>query len=335
MKKSAKILCTVLCLVMVLSLLAACGSKKQETSEAMPTPIIIYVTPEPTATPAAASAEPTAVPAMAETSPAPGAAETQAPAGSPTPAPAATSTPAPTARASAPTVTKSPTDERLTEGGTCLFVARADNASSIVWHLVSPDGNTDITYDAAKSRFPSLGISGGTENTLRLSNVPASMNGWKVYCRFGNSVGSVSSGSAVISVTAAATPAPTQAPPAPTQAPAPEPASEPNISGTYHDSIAGRATMTISGSPDYYTVNVYWSGSAFEHAEWTFSGSASDGRLSYNNAVKTVVSYDEDGIETRVTEYTNGSGALYYGISGGLRWEDFEENIASGTAFVQ
>lgn len=337
MKKStaALLLCLLLCLV----LLTACGSKKNQEA-AMPTPIIIYVTPEP-ATPApetpAPAAEPT--PVSQDTTPAETAAppEATAPGATPTPTPTpapATPTPAPTP-GSAPTVTKSPTDERINEGGTCLFVARANNATSLVWHFVSPDGKTDVPYDSIYATFPQLSVSGGTESTLRLSNVPYSMNGWRVYCRFGNSYGNVSSGQAAVYVNApVATPTPTPAPtPASTPAPAPEPAPI-DYSGTYYEANAGRAWIEVSGSPNWYSVHVYWSGSAYEHAEWTFSGSFVDGSLYYSDCAKTTVSYDQDGIETITTDYTGGSGCLYTTATGALRWDDYQEGIADGLIFM-
>ena len=90
MKPVVKILCTVLCVVMLVSMLTACGAKKKETSEPMPTPIIIYVTPEPAATPEAqpASGEPAGVtPVPAQVTPVPTAVPTPAPTAAPTATP--------------------------------------------------------------------------------------------------------------------------------------------------------------------------------------------------------------------------------------------------------
>ena len=93
--------------------------------------------------------------------------------------------------------------------------------------------------------------------------------------------------------------------------------------------------MTVSGGPDYYTVHVTWSSSAWEHSEWTFSGSFdSEGKLYYSDGTKTTVSYDEDGIESITTDYTGGNGCLYTNVGNGLRWDDYEEGVAAGALFV-
>ena len=348
MKSFAKILCAVLCLALILSTVTACGSKNKEP-EPTPSVIYIYVTPVPTATPVIpVTPQPTATP-------------------TPTPQPTATpvpteppATPSPTpAPSNPPVVTKSPTDERLSEGGTCLFVARADDAASLAWHFVSPDGKTDVAYDAIGSYFPSLSISGSRETTLRLSNVPAGMNGWRVYCRFSNSYGSVSSGQAIVSVTAAptpkptdtpkptATPAPTKAPtpatptptpaptptptptPAPTPTPTPAPAPTPDYSGTYFESKSGRVSMIVISDGDQYNVLISGSNGAFDRSEWTFTGSFDDsGNLYYSDGVKTTISYDSDGVQTIETDYVGGRGSLT-AEDGGLRWNDYEGSSVS------
>lgn len=132
-----------------------------------------------------------------------------------TPSPA----PAPTAAPSGlPIIKKSPTDETVQEGGTAYFVAKYADAIWAVWHFLSPDGQTDMTYEAAASYFPTLNIVNGMYSTMRLENIPMALNGWRVYCRYTNNQGSTDTGTALITVKAA--PAPTATPaPAPTIAP--------------------------------------------------------------------------------------------------------------------
>ena len=338
MKSIAKILCAVLCLALILSTVTACGDKNKKP-EPTPSVIYIYVTPEPTATPVIpATPQPTATPTP-----------TPVPTVTPTPtAPPPTPSPTP-APSNPPSVTKSPTDERLTEGGTCLFVARADDATSLVWHFVSPDGRTDVAYDAIGAYFPTLSISGSRETTLRLSNVPAAMNGWRVYCRFSNSHGSVSSGQAIVSVSAAPTPKPTAAPtatPAPTRTPTPvtptptppptptptappAPVPVPDYPGTYYEVNGRRVTMTVTQDGNQYDVFISGSNGAFDRTQWTFTGVFdSNGNMYYNDGIKTTISYDEDGIEHIDTDYVGGSGSLTSEL-GGLRWTDYEGGSVS------
>lgn len=156
------------------------------------------------------------------------AAETPAPTATPAPAatPEPTTTPAPTP--GAPRVTKSPTDESVLEGGACWFVANYENAIWAVWHFVSPDGKTDMTYDAAAEQFPTLKIIDGMYSSMRLENIPLNLNGWRVYCRYSNNIGYTDTGSALITVSVNPNPSPTPAPsPAPAPAPTPTPAPTP------------------------------------------------------------------------------------------------------------
>lgn len=108
---------------------------------------------------------------------------------------AATPTPAPV-----PTITKDPTGETVTEGGSAIFIARADNAKSIVWRFISADGVTTYDYTQVRSAFPSLGISGGDTETLTLTSIPYELNGWKAACLFKGESGDVVSAGALITV---------------------------------------------------------------------------------------------------------------------------------------
>ena len=114
--------------------------------------------------------------------------------------------------ANLPIITKSPTDETVAEGGNASFVARYENALWAVWHFVSPDGTTDITYEEASEVFPSLEIINGMYSTMKLRNIPVELSGWRVYCRYSNPSGYKDTGSALITVTNAPTPTPTPPP---------------------------------------------------------------------------------------------------------------------------
>ncbi len=102
-----------------------------------------------------------------------------------------------------PAVTKSPTSETVVKGGSCFFAARYHNAIRAVWHFVSPDGKTDLTYQEASKQFPTMKILNGMYSTMKLENIPAEANGWKVYCRYSNKAGSVDTATALITVKSA------------------------------------------------------------------------------------------------------------------------------------
>ncbi len=82
-------------------------------------------------------------------------------------------------------ITKNPTGETVDAGGSATFVARADNAYSRVWRIVSKDTTKTVTAKEAASYFGrGLSVSGADTDTLVLSNIPASMNEWSVECKF-------------------------------------------------------------------------------------------------------------------------------------------------------
>ena len=127
-----------------------------------------------------------------------------------TPAPSVAPTPAPTPAGPAPgspVITKDPTDEKVQVGGSCWFVANHRGANFARWHFVSPDG-TDIAIDTKDEngnnvlakQFPNLNIHNGEYDSMKLSNIPAELNGYRFYCHFWNANGSVDSKSALLTV---------------------------------------------------------------------------------------------------------------------------------------
>ena len=114
-----------------------------------------------------------------------------APVPTPVPTPASTPipTPVPTAPLSgnysgpAPVITKNPTSESLSIGGTTWFIAHAQNANRLTWQGVSPDG---LVYSAAEllALHPGLRLENQANDTLAVKNVPASLNGWGFQARF-------------------------------------------------------------------------------------------------------------------------------------------------------
>ena len=114
----------------------------------------------------------------------------------PAPEPAASPTPAPPQ----PVITKDPYGEYVEEGGTAIFIARADNTETYRWRFISPDGSSRVEYDRITSQFPGLQVYGGDTETITLANIPFEMDGWKVACMFTNAGGSVVSKEALLQV---------------------------------------------------------------------------------------------------------------------------------------
>ena len=108
--------------------------------------------------------------------------------------------PTPTPPPEAPRITKDPTGESVSEGERALFIARADGTTSYIWRFINPGGSESYDYNNVGSLFPGLTITGGTTDTLTLSNIPYELNGWKVACLFRGDGGETLSGEARIDV---------------------------------------------------------------------------------------------------------------------------------------
>ncbi len=189
----------------------------------------------------------------------------------PTPMPTPTIQPTPTLTPIPPTpsptpllpiILKSPTSEIVEEGGSCYFVARYDNATVAVWHFVSPDGQVDMTYINAQKVFSPVEIINGMYSTMQLKNIPYSLNGWKVYCRYSNDNGSTNTGIAYITVMPKPMPIVITPYPEPTTAPTPviEPAQTTeevfyNSAYAYVDSILAAQSKITASQLQNYLVN--------------------------------------------------------------------------------
>ncbi len=229
-----------------------------------------------------------------------------------------------------PRVTKSPTGETVDAGGSCSFVARHEDAIWAEWHFVSPDGSRDINYADAAKEFAGVEIINGNTGTLQLKNISVSLNGWKVYCKFSNNIGSVKTSSAQITVSGQKDPGTAVVTVSDQDA-----AYSALYNGSYVESVAKKGTMTISGGPDIFNVSVRWPNSASEYSTWTFSGSF-DGRavMHYSNCTMKTVTVDEKGNETSLMNYNNGTGYLQMTDSG-LTWADDGRSASGAASFVK
>jgi hypothetical protein len=198
-----------------------------------------------------------------------------------------------------PRITKDPTGERVAVRGKCQFVTRYENADLAEWHFVSPDGR-DLDYVQADKEFPTLRILNGYTKDLTLENIPPELNGWKVYCRFSNSAGSVNTNTALITVDINQT-----APSYPVQTA--------NYSGRWVEEYASRCTITFtSRGGNSYNVEISWPNSAYEHYCWAMTGNmASDGSLVYSDAHSWVETYVDDYNYLISDEKFGGTGYFY------------------------
>jgi hypothetical protein len=80
-------------------------------------------------------------------------------------------------------ITKNPSSESLAVGGKTWFIAHASNAESLTWELLNPQGTPYSLADAMAAN-PGLKLEALEGDTLAVSNMPLSADGWSVRARF-------------------------------------------------------------------------------------------------------------------------------------------------------
>ena len=220
-----------------------------------------------------------------------------------------------------PKVTKSPTGETVKAGGAATFVANYENAIWAEWHFVSPDDTRDILYNAVKAEFPNLTITGGDQRILKLSNIPATMNGWKVYCTFRNNIGATNTAQAAITVQGQG------------QVPAAAAATQrEGLDGRWAEEIAGRCQIDFSYAGEgSVNADISWANSAFERYRWKMTANIYRNDIFiYENGHFWVETYSDNG-DPVVSQDTYGQTGSFYMENGKLHW--YNEQTGTDTVF--
>ena len=103
---------------------------------------------------------------------------------------------------------------------------------------------------------------------------------------------------------------------------------------------AGRANILVEADgTEGAKVSISWSSSAFEHSEWTMSGSFDEEThsISYDNCVMKTITYEDESDQgTEVINYENGTGTITFHEDGDLTltWDDNQDHIADDTEFL-
>ena len=278
----------VLLLLMAGLLLSGCGKKTDpgEKPEPTPTPTEVVVQPpEPSPTP--------------------------------TPTPTPTPSPTPTPVPGSPTVTLNPTDVTVAVGGSCSFEANYENAIWATWHFESPDGQTDYDYGGIWTQFPYMQVLNGMYSNMQLNNVPEGLNGWKVYCRYTNDIGSADTQKAKITVTGTQTGTGNTGIGGSTGSTSA--ASGANAYGGFSDIYVdeyNEMNMVIEGDSNWYDVTITWPYSSEKIITWKFGGTFNDnGVMRYDNCTKILYEYDDQDSEKESYQYDGGSGELEFQAS--------------------
>ncbi len=108
-----------------------------------------------------------------------------------------------------------------------------------------------------------------------------------------------------------------------------------DYSGEYFEIVAGRATITVTKKTSGYDVWIIWPNSAEEVYNWKFSGTFNaSGVMNYTKCTKTIITFDDKGIDSSKTSYTNGTGSLTI-KTGTITWKDNKENAGEDVKFVK
>ena len=99
-----------------------------------------------------------------------------------------------------PSVTKNPTSETTSVGGSVTFISRATDTDACIWYITNGSDTYECQY--APHVLDGIRVSGQGTERLTLSNVPAEINGWSVYCAFSGAGGETLSKAATITVRA-------------------------------------------------------------------------------------------------------------------------------------
>ena len=326
-----KPLLPLLCLLLAAAVLSGCGGKTMvaplpaPTAPAAQTPVPVPATPDayPTAAPTALPF-PTPVPVPSPTAavmPFPTATAIPFPTAAPTPVPTPVYTPAPVnTQSNLPRITKNPTDETVNVNGWCQFVTRYENADVAEWHFVNANG-IDASYLDVQKQLPTLNIIGGNTKDMTLENIPAALNGCRVYCRFSNRWGSTDSGSALITVLNSQ------------QYYTPTPYQQTGYTGRWSEEIAGRCRINITTRSDgNLDVDISWSGSAWQRSRWQMTATERWGVKYYDDAHSWVETYANDNSFSVSNETFNGTGSFYI-QDGKLHW--YNDQTGEETVFVR
>lgn len=113
-----------------------------------------------------------------------------------------------------------------------------------------------------------------------------------------------------------------------------------DYAGTWVNTESERCSMNIrSNGNGTYAISINWSDSAWQHYEWTMTGTPSKtrrgGGLDYTDGTRTLVSYTDDGKETRKVEATGEKGNFFVNESRILTWKDPNENQGEAVEFCE
>lgn len=111
-----------------------------------------------------------------------------------------------------------------------------------------------------------------------------------------------------------------------------------NYYGLWLEKIAGRGEINMESSlaPRKVKIQANWLNSASEMVSWNMTATLDDeGRLVYENGVRTVTEFDENGDDFVTDESSEESGSFYLDSAGELRWHDDRLETDDDSVFIR
>ena len=177
-----------------------------------------------------------------------------------------------------------------------------------------------MDYEKAQKRFPTMTIQNGMYSSMQLINIPAELNGWKVYCRFSNNFGAADSAAAVITVgqeySGEITPMSV------------------GFEGRWAEEINGRCQIVFTyRSGGGVDAEITWSGSAWQRSCWEMTATFfKDDILVYENAHSWIETYSDNNFYT-ISDETYGGTGRFYMQGPKLHW--MNDQTGEDTVFVK
>ncbi len=110
-----------------------------------------------------------------------------------------------------------------------------------------------------------------------------------------------------------------------------------SLLGNWAEKMAGRGVITINRGDKngIYDVQIQWGNSAYQTYFWHMTAKpVSSHSLHYTNGKLVIHTFSEDGAESEVVKYENGTGTFILNSANEIMWQDDVDHAGSDTVFI-
>ena len=211
-------------------------------------------------------------------------------------------------------ITKNPTDEVRSAGGTAWFVSGAYSYNSLTWKFMDPNGNFLSVQDFL-TRFPYAAVDGEHNTTLTVRNLSTDMNGYGVICSFYNDNGPTDTTMAFLYVSAYTAPTYTAPVSTPTYSTPSYYIPYGAVDGGYGYDENGHLEYDVYYPDGRYTTFYYDGSSLTDNLDGSYMYRSNDGNVDY---------FTDDGYY--YTNYADGSYMEYHADGS---WESYDASTGT------